>query len=105
MILLALLVIMVGLAVGILVSLYKRKEISSKINEGYIKLPGKGYVKSPSIKPVLSTIPYVKKIFKNPDNWEIYKNIASSANSSCEQIEDKDDLEKCKKAFPFPKIK
>jgi len=78
-----------------------------KDKEPYIKVPGKGYVKSPSRKPPIPSgmFPYERRLFKNPDNWAIYRGIADSANSSCEQISQTDDLAKCKKAFPVPILK
>jgi len=72
--------------------------------ETYIKVPGKGYVKVPSRKPILpaGALPYTKRAFKNPDSWDMYKSIASSAHESCANIHVAVDAEKCRKAFPVP---
>jgi hypothetical protein len=95
-----LLLITITLLTVILVKLGKNKE-------SYIKVPGQGYVKVPSLKPPIPSgiLPYERRLFKNPDNWEIYRNIAQSANSSCGQISQPDDAAKCQKAFPIPILK
>lgn len=93
-------VIVVAILAAILIAIDKNSET-------YVKFPGKGYVKVPSRKPPLPTaaLPYTQRAFKNPDNWDVYREIAKVASESCGNIPDQDDADKCRKAFPVPILK